>query len=99
MIIKYKNIPAFEISLDELREINDSEDEKTLFEFKMGLFYEMDTESIGMRADLSRLFKIGFFSPSEKKALIKKLGDYKLNAAERKAYQRSVRKLRKYFLK
>jgi hypothetical protein len=95
---KYKNIPVEEISMDELREKEDAEDETTSFEYKLGLYCEMDTDSIGIRADLSRLFKKDFFSPTEKKALVKKLGDYQLNATERKAYQRALEKLRSYYL-
>ena len=98
MRIKYKTIPVEEISMDELREKEDAEDESTFFEHKLGAFCEMDTDSIGIRADLSRLFKMGFFSPTEKKALVNKLGDYSLNATERKAYQRAIEKLRSYYL-
>jgi hypothetical protein len=95
---KYRNVPVEEISMDELREKEDAEDESTSFEYRLGLYCEMDTDSIGIKADLSRLFKMGFFSPSEKKALVKKLGDYKLSARERKAYQRALEKLRQYYL-
>ena len=97
MNIKYRHVPVEEISMDELREKENDEDESTFFEHKLGAFCEMDTESIGIRADLSRLFKMGFFSPSEKKALVKKLGDYKLNPTERKAYQRAIEKLKNYY--
>jgi hypothetical protein len=99
MRIKYKTIPVEEISMDELREKEDAEDESTFFEHKLGAFCEMDTESIGIRADLSRLFKMGFFTPNEKKSLLKKMGDYKLNPTERKAYQRAIEKLKNYYLK
>ena len=98
MNIKRKTIPVEEISMDELREKENAEDETNLFEHKLGLYDEMNTDSIGIRTDLSRLFKKGFFSPTEKKAIIKKLGDYKLNAAERKAYQRALQKLTSYYL-
>jgi hypothetical protein len=57
---KYKNIPVEEISMDELREKEDAEDESTFFEHKLGDYCEMDTDSIGITADLSRLFKMGF---------------------------------------
>ena len=97
MKIKYKTIPVEEISMDELREKEDLEDETTFFEYRLGLYCEMDTDSIGIRTDLSRLFKKGVFSPTEKKAIIKKLADYKLNPAERKAYQRALQKLRSYY--
>ena len=99
MRIKYKTIPVEEISMDELREKEDAEDEATLFEYKLGAFCEMDTDSIGIRADLSRLFKMGFFSTSERRALTKKIGDFKLNPAERKAYQRAVDKLTNFYTK
>ncbi len=95
---KYKIIPVKEISMDELREKEDPEDETTFFEYKLGLFSEMDKEAIGFRADLWRLLKNGYFNQSEKKALIKKLDNNKLNPSERKAYQRAIKKLRKYFL-
>ena len=94
----YKRFPVEEISLDELREKENDEDESTFFERKLGAFCEMKTESIGVRVDLSRLFKMGFFSTSERRALTKKLGDFKLNPAERKAYQRAVEKLKNYYL-
>lgn len=95
---KYKSIPVEEISMDELREKEDAEDESTFFEYKLGLYCEMDTDSIGIKADLSRLFKEGVFTPSEKKAIVRKLADYKLNPAERKSYQRALEKLKKYYL-
>ena len=85
--------------MDELREKENDEDESTFFEHKLGAFCEMDTESIGVRVDLSRLFKMGFFSTSERRALTKKLGDFQLNTNERKAYQRAVEKLKNYYLK
>lgn len=97
MKIKYKTIPVEEISMDELREKEDAEDETTFFEYKLGLYCEMDTESIGIRADLSRLFKEGVFSTSEKRALVKKLTDFKLNPSERKSYQRALGKLTNYY--
>lgn len=98
MSTKHKTIPVEEISMDELREKEDTEDETTLFEYKLGLYCEMDTDSIGIKADLSRLFKMGFFSASEKRALIKKLGDFQLNPTERKSYQRALEKLKNYYL-
>ena len=96
---KYKIIPVEEISLDELREKEKAEDETTFFEYKLGLYCEIDTDSIGIRADLSLLFKNGFFSPTERRAIIKKLGDFKLNPAERKSYQRALQKLKNYYSK
>ena len=94
----HKRFPVEEISLDELREKENDEDESTFFEHKLGAFCEMDTESIGIRVDLSRLLKMGFFSTSERRALTKKLGDFQLNTTERKAYQRAVEKLKNYYL-
>ena len=94
----YKNVPVEEVSLDELREKENMEDESTFFEYKLGLYCEMDTESIGIRADLSRLFKNGFFTPNEKRALVKKLADSHLTTTERKAYQRALEKLKNYYL-
>ena len=94
----YKRFPVEEISLDELREKENDEDESTFFERKLGAFSEMDTESIGIKVDLSRLFKQGFFTANEKKALVKKLADCDLTATERKAFQRALVKLRKFYL-
>ncbi len=94
---KYRNVPVEEISLDELREKEDTEDESTLFEHKLGLYCQMDTDSIGVKADLSRLFKKGFFTPNEKKALVRKLADCRLDPTERKAYQRALEKLKNYY--
>ena len=99
MSTKRKYLPVELISMDELREKEDNEDETTFFEHRLGAFCEMDTESIGIRADLSRLFKMGFFTTSERRALTKKMGDFKLNPTERKAYQRAVDKLRNYYTK
>lgn len=84
--------------MDELREKESDEDESTFFEYRLGAFCEMDTDSIGIRADLSRLFKNGFFTPNEKRALVKKLADSHLTATERKAYQRALEKLTNYYL-
>ncbi len=56
MNIIYKHRPAEEISLDELAEKVNDDDESTFFEYKLGLYCEMDTDSIGIRADLARLF-------------------------------------------
>ena len=95
---KYRHVPAEEISLDELREKENDEDESTFFEYKLGLYCEMDTDSIGIKADLSRLFKMGFFTPNEKKALVNKLADQHLTATERKSYQRALEKLKNYYL-
>ena len=94
----YKRFPVEEISLDELREKENDEDESTFFERKLGAFCEMDTESIGIKADLSRLFKQGFFTANEKKSLVKKLADCDLTATERKAFQRALVKLRNFYL-
>jgi hypothetical protein len=99
MRIKRKTLPMEIISLDELREKEDTGDERAGFEYKLGAYCEMDTESIGIRIDLLRLFKNNFFSSCEKNALTKKLGDHKLNTAERKAYQRAVDKLKNYYTK
>jgi hypothetical protein len=98
MKIKYKTVPVEEISMDELREKEDAEDETTFWEHKLGAYDEMNTEAIALRVDLSRLFKMGFFSPSEKRALLKKLGDDRLNCTQRKAYQRALDKLKNYYL-
>jgi hypothetical protein len=93
-----KKIPIKQISIDELRAKENEEDESTFFEYKLGLFYEINTDSIGIKADLSRLFKQDFFSDSEKKALVKKLADLQLSQAERKAFQRALIKLRNFYL-
>ena len=98
MSIKYKTIPVEEISMDELRDKENAEDETTFFEYKLGLYCEIDTDSIGIKTDLSRLFKKGFFTPNEKKAILRKLADYKLNPTERKSYQRALEKLKNYYL-
>jgi hypothetical protein len=92
----YRNVPV-EISLDELREKEDTEDESTFLEYKLGLYCEIDTDSIGIKADLARLFKKGFFTPNEKKALVRKLADCRLDPTERKSYQRALEKLKNYY--
>lgn len=93
----YRNVPVEAISLDELREKEDTEDESTSFEYKLGLYCEIDTDSIGIKADLSRLFKKGLFTPNEKKAIVRKLADYRLDPTERKSYQRALEKLKNYY--
>jgi hypothetical protein len=98
MDIIHKRFPVEEISIDELREKVDDEDDSTFFEYKLGLYCEMDTDSIGIKTDLSRLFKKGVFSASEKRSIVKKLADLQLNTAERKAFQRALVKLRNFYL-
>lgn len=97
MNILYKRVPVEEVSLDELREHENEEDESTLSEYRLGLYCEMDTEGIGVRADISRLIKQGVFNTSEKKALAKKLADLPLSPNERKAFERALVKLRKIY--
>jgi len=97
MSIIYKRLPVEEISLDELREKEDEEDESTHFEYDLGLYCKMDTEAIGLRVDLSRLFKQDVFTNNEKKALVKKLADLELTTTERKAFQRALVKLRNFY--
>ena len=94
----HKRFPVEEISLDELREKENDEDESTFFEYKLGLYCEMDTDYIGIKADLSRLFKQGFFTANEKKSLVKKLTECQLTTTERKAFQRALVKLRNFYL-
>ena len=94
----HKRFPVEDISLDELREKENDEDESTFFEYKLGLYCEMDTDYIGIKADLSRLFKQGFLTANEKKALVKKLTERQLTATERKAFQRALVKLRNFYL-
>jgi hypothetical protein len=94
----HKHFPVEEISLDELREKENDEDESTFFEHKLGLYSEMNTDYIGIEVDLSRLFKQGFFTANEKKALVKKLADCQLTTTERKAFQRALVKLRNFYL-
>lgn len=93
-----KKVPVQQISIDELREKENEENESTFFEYQLGLFCEMNTDAIGIRADLSRLFKQGLFSDSEKKALVRKLADFQLSQAERKAFHRALIKLRNFYL-
>lgn len=93
-----KPFPVEEISIDELREKENEEDESTFFEYKLGLYCEMDTDSIGVRTDLSRLFKQGVFSGNEKKALVKKLAGLPLTGIERKSLHRALVKLRNFYL-
>ena len=98
MSIIYKRVPVEEISLDELREKEDEEDEATFSEYRLGLYCKIDTEAIGLRVDLSRLFKQGLFTGIEKKSLVKKLADLQMSPNERKAFQRALVKLRNFYL-
>ena len=97
MSIIYKRIPVEEISLDELCEKQNEDEESTLSEYRLGLYCKIDTEAIGLRVDLSRLFKQGLFTGIEKKSLVKKLADLPLSPTERKAFQRALVKLRKIY--
>ena len=94
----YRKHPAEEISLDELRERIAQEDESSLLEYRLGLYCEMDTESIGVKADLSRLFKQGLFTEREKKVPVKKLADLPLGKNEKYAFHRALVKLRNFYL-
>jgi len=94
----YRKFPVEEVSLDELREKEDEEDDSTFFEYRLGLYCEMDTDSIGIKADLSRLFKQGIFTDGEKKALVKKLADVQLGKNEKYAFHRALVKLRNFYL-
>ena len=94
----YRKHPAEEISLDELRERIAQEDESSLLEYRLGLYCEMDTDSLGVKADLSRLFKQGLFTEGEKKALVKKLADVRLGKNEKYAFHRALVKLRNFYL-
>jgi hypothetical protein len=94
----YRKFPVKEISLDELREKENDEDKSTFFEHRLGLYYEMNTDAIGIKTDLSRLFKKGIFTANEKKSLVKKLADCDLTTTERKAFQRALIKLRNFYL-
>jgi hypothetical protein len=58
----------------------------------------MDTDAIGIKTDLSRLFKKGIFTANEKKSLVKKLTECQLTTTERKAFQRALVKLRNFYL-
>ena len=93
----YRKFPAEEISLDELRERVAREDDSSLLEYRLGLYCEMDTDSIGIKADLSRLFKKGIFTEAEKKALVKKLADVQLGKNEKYAFHRALVKLRNFY--
>jgi len=93
----YRKRPAEEISLDELRERAAREDDSSLYEYGLGLYCEMDTDAIGVKADLSRLFRQGVFTEAEKKALVKKLADVRLGKNEKYAFHRALVKLRKLY--
>lgn len=93
MRTKYKRVRPKNISLDEVREKISEEEESNQLEFKLGLYSEIDTDLIGIRADLSRLFKNVFFTPAERRAIRKRLSDIPMDDAERKAFERARRKL------
>ena len=94
----FRKHPAEEISLDELRERIALEGDSSWLEYRLGLYCEMDTDSIGVKADLSRLFKQGLFTEGEKKALVKKLADVQLGRNEKYAFHRALVKLRNFYL-
>jgi len=57
----------------------------------------MDTGSIGIKADLSQLFKKGIFTKTEKKISVKKLADVHLGRNEKFAFHRALVKLKNYY--
>lgn len=99
MILKYKKIPVIEVSLDELCEGINQLGDSTPFEYKLGAYYVMDTDTMGEIANIKRLMKNGFFSPKEYEVITMILADRKLNMAKRKAKERVIKKLRKLLLR
>jgi len=89
-----KKVRVAETSLDELRVKADEEGDAVPFEYQKGLYYEMDFTSIGEMANIKKLIKSGALPRSEKEAVEKMLAGFKLNAAERKAFERAVRRLK-----
>lgn len=89
-----KKIRVTEISLDELKDKADEEGDTVPFEYKKGLYYEMDFTAIGEIANIKKLIKSGALPPSEKAAVEKMLAGYKLNANERKAFERAIKRLK-----
>jgi len=80
-----------------LREKENDEDESTLFEYKLGLYCEMDTDYIGIKADLSRLFKQAFL-PRMRKGDSQKADRMPVNPHRKESLQRALVKLRNFYL-
>ena len=89
-----KRVRVTQLSLDELRDKVDLEGDSVPFEYEKGLYYEMDFTLIGEMANIKKLINGGIFPPSEKEALEKMLDGYQLDDAERKAYERAIKRLR-----
>lgn len=92
---RYKTRYIIELSLDQLKEIASQNGNKIPFEYQIGAYYEMDKVAIGEMANIMRLIENGYLKRCEKAAVLKKLDDLKLNAAERKSYERAIKKLKK----
>jgi len=89
-----KKVRIIQLSLDELREKANRVGDSVPYEFKNGLYYEMDFTRIGEMANLYKIIQSGFLPPHERQAVEKMLGGFKLDSAERKAYERAVKKLK-----
>jgi hypothetical protein len=95
----YKTIPVMEFSLDGLRESINQIGDLMPFEYRLGTYYEMDTDTIGEMANIMRLLENGFLPLSEKEAITNALDDRKLNPAGRKAKERGIQRLKNLLLK
>lgn len=99
MKIEYESIQVKEYSIDGLMEITDCSGNPVPFEYRLGLYYEMDANIIGEIANIKRLLENGFLPKSEKDAILLSLEDYKLDQSKRKAKERGIRKLKSLLLK
>lgn len=94
---KYNNywaVPTV-ISLDELFEKIDQGLIKNDWQYKHGLYNELDIDTKGEIANISRLIENDNLPPKEKKAIEKMIGNDPLNIAERKAKERGIKRLRR----
>lgn len=99
MTTQYKKAYIVQLSLDELKERVNQMDCSIPFEYRLGLYDVMDTETIGEIANIQRLLKTPFFTPKERDVIIMVLADKKLNATRRKTKERAIQKLKYVLLK
>jgi len=85
------------ISLDEL--VDSSEEKRCCnFEYKLGMYTQMNIDEIGIISDIKRLIKEGYFPKKERDVLKKCLEDKNnFNSAQRSAKKRAIKRLKNYF--
>ena len=87
-------IESMQDSIEGILEKSFQDSEIIPLEYKLGLYYEEDLITKGEIANIIRILKENLLSPFERSAIEKTLEGTCLNAAERKAKERGIKKLR-----